>query len=118
MNLLLVDDERAVREGMARKIEKKFDIRVSAAADGKEAYNLFCTNHYEFIMTDIRMPVWDGLELIKRVREESSNVMITVFTAYADFNYAQKAIKYHVNNCKTDFRKCIVKRNRQFDSKQ
>jgi len=97
MNILLVDDEPLVRSSMARLIvnlHPTFTLR--EAEDGEEALQLLETAPADLVITDIRMPAVNGLELSKRIRERWPDMLIVMLTGYADFQYAQEAIRYNV----------------------
>jgi two-component system, response regulator YesN len=96
--LLLVDDEEEVRRGVLKKInwnEYGFDI-VGEAENGKEALDSIERTLPDVVITDIKMPFMDGLELTKVVREKYPTIKFIVLTGFDEFEYAQKAIKLNV----------------------
>lgn len=101
--LLIVDDERIILNGIRLMIEKKpnlsFGVDIAIASNVPEALEILGFFRPDLILTDIRMPVVDGFELIKHVRQSEPSVKIVILTSHADFEYAQKAIRYQV----TDF---------------
>ncbi|WP_127490648.1 helix-turn-helix domain-containing protein [Paenibacillus glycanilyticus] len=94
MKIILVDDERIALEHIRTLIpweENGYEI-AAAATNGRSALRL-CEEHRPQIMiVDIRMPVMDGLELIRAVAERGWGVNFIVMSAYEDFNYARQAI--------------------------
>ena len=67
--LLLVDDERSITDGLAPFLTRSgFDVRV--AADGQDAWDQVCTWHPDIVVSDVVMPVFDGRELVRRLRED------------------------------------------------
>jgi len=97
MNILLVDDEPFVRASMARLIANvEPNHAVREAEDGEEALLALETERCDLVITDIRMPAVNGLELAKRVRERWPDIDVVMLTGHADFEYAQEAIRYHV----------------------
>lgn len=96
MRLLYVEDERLIRESVAKQIRKKFPLEVLTASHGKEGLELFKKYQPEIVLTDIRMPVCDGLEMTRQIRELSQDTIIVIVTAYADFEYAKCALQYQV----------------------
>ncbi|NIK68117.1 helix-turn-helix domain-containing protein [Paenibacillus sp. BK720] len=94
MKIILVDDERIALEHIRTLIpweENGYEI-AAAATNGRSALKL-CEEHRPQIMiVDIRMPVMDGLELIRAVAERGWGVSFIVMSAYEDFNYARQAI--------------------------
>lgn len=96
--LLLVDDEAEVRHGVLEKIEwGKYGFEVVGEAEnGKEALEIADKTNPDVIITDIKMPFMDGLELAKIARERFPTIKIIVLTGFDEFEYAQKAIKVNV----------------------
>ncbi|SFD51232.1 two-component system, response regulator YesN [Paenibacillus catalpae] len=94
MKIILVDDERIALDHIRTLIpweENGYEI-AAAATNGRSALRL-CEEHRPQIMiVDIRMPVMDGLELIRAVAERGWGVKFIVMSAYEDFNYARQAI--------------------------
>lgn len=66
--------------------------------DGKTAYESICEKKPDIVITDIRMPVYDGLELIRRAKETNPEINFIVISGYSQFEYAQQAIKYGVKD--------------------
>jgi two-component system, response regulator YesN len=94
--LMVVDDETWCREGLMKLIGSEqlgWEV-VGEASDGEEALALIETVKPDLIITDIRMPVVDGLMLTKRLAEAGSGVMVIILTGYRDFEYAQQALRY------------------------
>ena len=98
MRLLYVEDERLIRESVAKQIQKMFPLEVFTACHGEEGLELFKKYKPEIVLTDIRMPVCDGLEMTRQIRELSQDTMIVIVTAYADFEYARSALQYQVHD--------------------
>ncbi|WP_113676032.1 response regulator transcription factor [Vallitalea guaymasensis] len=96
--IMLVDDERNIRNGIKHLIDwDGLDCEVvSDCRNGKEALYYIEDNEVDIIVTDIKMPVIDGLELCKNIKENKYDVEVIILTAYSDFTFAQKAIKYNV----------------------
>lgn len=97
--LILVDDEEEVRKGVLQKIKWEnhgFEV-IGEAENGKEALEIVEKTFPDVILTDIKMPFMDGLELAKVIREKYPTVKIIVLTGFDEFEYAHKAIKLHVN---------------------
>ncbi len=91
-NLLIVDDELHVRESLSHWfIEDGYEV--STASSGKEALALLGRQHFDVVITDIRMPGMDGLELQKRIHEVDPEVAIILVTAYASVSTAVQALK-------------------------
>lgn len=91
---MLCDDNEIILEGLSGQIDwEGLGIRLSGtAADGQDAWNQMEKNPPDILITDIRMPYIDGLELSKRARELNPNIVILIISAYNDFEYARTAM--------------------------
>ncbi len=100
--LLIVDDEPLVQVGIKSMLNwSDYDIEVIATAvNGQIALNLIEEYKPEIIITDIKMPVMDGLELIRRCRDKYGNDSqdFVILTSYEDFHMVKEAIKYQVTD--------------------
>ena len=96
--IMIVDDEEEVRLGIIKKMDwKSFDfVVVGDAENGQEALEKAEKLEPDVIMTDIRMPFMDGLELGNKLVEILPSTKIIVFSGYDDFEYAKQAIKINV----------------------
>lgn len=97
-HLLIADDEPSVCEGLGLIIDWAgygFQIQGSAQ-NGKEALEKLAAGDYQLLITDVRMPVLDGLELIETIRARYPELRILIISGYSDFNYAKRAITYGV----------------------
>jgi len=91
-SLLIVDDELHVRESLSRWfIEDGYDVHT--ASGGKEALAALGRRHFDVVITDIKMPGMDGLELQRRIHEVDPEVAIILVTAYASVSTAVQALK-------------------------
>jgi two-component system response regulator YesN len=99
-NVLLVDDERIIREGLARKIPwGRYELALAGqAADGAEGLQAIREQDIHIVITDIKMPGIDGLELIRRSREIKPEVRFIVLSGYDEFELAQAAMQYGVRH--------------------
>ncbi|MBS5939674.1 response regulator [Clostridium sartagoforme] len=96
--LIIVDDEEEIRLGVIKKInwEENGFIVVGDAENGQEALELAERLHPDVIMTDIKMPFMDGLELGKKVIDLMPSTKIIIFSGSDDLDYAHQAIKINV----------------------
>lgn len=97
--LLLVEDEEDVREGIAQQIDwarHGFEI-VEQAENGREAAEMIDRLQPDVVVTDIQMPFMNGLQLSEWIRSRHPNTKIIILTGYDEFEYAQKAIKLHID---------------------
>lgn len=95
MNLLIVDDEPLHRQGLMKLMQKlRPGYRYYEAINGENAVKIVNENEIDVILTDIRMPVMDGFEFLRRIDPESKNMKVIVVTAYRDFEYAKQALHF------------------------
>jgi two-component system response regulator YesN len=94
--VLLVDDNQRALEGLRRHIpwHTAGCTCVGVAADGIEALERVALLHPDVVITDVRMPRMDGLELCRQLVQQAPGVRLIVLSAYDDFAYAQRAIEY------------------------
>ena len=96
--IMLVDDEEEVRTSIIRKIDWQdagFEV-IGDAENGKEALEKIEQNEPDVVMTDIRMPYMDGLEMAENIRQRYPSIKIVIFSGFDEFEYAKKAIKLNV----------------------
>ncbi|MCR1951741.1 MULTISPECIES: response regulator [unclassified Clostridium] len=94
LNILVVEDEGPIRDWIGytiKNISEDFNI-VGSVSNGKEAYDIVLKSTPDVIITDIKMPVMDGIELSKRIKEVAPEVYIIILTNFAEFSYAKEAI--------------------------
>ncbi len=98
--VLIVEDEVLVREGLKSVIgwDKLGMEVVGDAANGRQALEIYERERPDIVLTDIRMPVMDGLELIARIREEDKKTGIVILTCYEEFGYLQEALRMGVSD--------------------
>ena len=96
--VLVVDDEPLMRTYLSRCIPKccsDFDVP-AVSQDGIEAIKQLGEKCFQVLITDIKMPGMDGLELTQYVREHYPDMIVVIISGYTDFEYARKAIQYQV----------------------
>ncbi|MDQ2084872.1 response regulator [Herbivorax sp. ANBcel31] len=101
LRVLLVDDEPFVFEGLRIMVDwEKYGFSICGeASNGEDALEIIKTGNPHLVITDIRMPVMDGIQLIKSVYEDSNlRAKFIILSGYNDFDYAKKAMKYGVNS--------------------
>lgn len=93
--LFIVDDEKLVVDGLKSIIEwEKHQIEViGSAMDGTNALARILALKPHIVMTDIRMPGMNGLELIQHLREKAPDIVCLIISGYSEFNYAKSAIE-------------------------
>lgn len=94
-NLLVVEDEAIVRIGLRVMLDwEALGIAWKAeAANGTEALRAALQEDIHIVMTDIRMPGMDGLELARRLKEQAPHIQIIFFSSFDDFPYVKEAVK-------------------------
>jgi two-component system response regulator YesN len=98
--LLIVDDDEYIRTGLKHLIPwEELGVEVIGEAEGgNAAYLLFLENAPQIVLTDIRMPDGDGLELIRKIRAKGWDTHIIVLSGYNDYSYVRQAMKYQVED--------------------
>ena len=90
--VLIVDDEANARKGLAALLEQE-GYGVVTAADGLQAFDLLATTTPDIVVTDLRMPRMDGLELLKRVKQSYEDIPVIVVTAFGEVDSAISAVR-------------------------
>lgn len=144
--VLIADDNPLICKSLRETIHwKKYQCTVvQCAENGKEAWNLITQLKPEIVITDIKMPEMDGLELTDKIRKQYPEILIIMITGYQEFEYAKRAISLGVKelvlkpidnkkmeealqkvtdslsteNEKDEFRKKIQKENAQYIEKE
>lgn len=98
LQILLVDDEPLTLEYLEKFLSGLFikNSNILMAQNGRDALELFQSTRIDLVISDIRMPLMDGLELSRHISEQWPQTRIILLTGYEDFNYAQQALKYGV----------------------
>ena len=105
--ILLADDDKEFRKAMTRMLEKA-GYAITAAADGREALDALSDNEFDLIISDLRMPNLDGVELMGELRRRGLETPIIFLTAFGEvesymdlmnlgaFEYVNKPVKSRV----------------------
>ena len=98
IRVFLVEDEIVIRNGIKNSIEweKEGYSFVGEASDGELAYPMILAEKPDILITDIRMPFMDGLELSRLVKQELPDIKILILSGYDEFEYAKEAIRIGV----------------------
>ena len=80
MKILVVEDEKGLREALIRTLSGEGYL-ADGAADGEEGYALISTGLYDLVLLDIMLPVFDGLEVLRRIRSQGLEVPVILLTA-------------------------------------
>lgn len=97
--VLIAEDEMLVRLGLKNSINwESFGMTIIGdASNGKEAYQIYKQFRPDLIITDVKMPIMDGMELISAIREEDKGVRIIILTCLEEFEIARKAMSHQVS---------------------
>lgn len=94
LTVLIADDEKIERTFLRNLLEDRCDAYhvVAEAGDGEEAVRLARIHKPDVILMDINMPVHDGIEAARMIKEEDGNTIIILNSAYAEFDFARRAL--------------------------
>jgi|HigsolmetaGSP12D_1036236.scaffolds.fasta_scaffold00101_28 two-component system response regulator YesN len=92
--VLIVDDEKEIREGLAGWSWETVGLQAAGCCShGLEALQFISEHAVDIVMTDIRMPFMDGIELMETLNRQYPFISVVILSGYSDFDYAQKAIR-------------------------
>jgi len=99
-SLLIVDDEEIILSGLEEYIDwRALDIStVYTASSADEALDVLREKHVDIVLTDIRMPVHDGLYLTEKIKKDYEDIKVLILSGYNDFEYAKGAIHLGVED--------------------
>jgi DNA-binding NtrC family response regulator len=92
-HILLVDDDKAMTAMLKKILERKCRCCADTASSGMEAIQLISQNRYDAIVTDVRMPDIDGIELLRIAQKKDPSISIVVMTGYGTVDLAVTAVK-------------------------
>ncbi|GGD72352.1 DNA-binding response regulator [Paenibacillus nasutitermitis] len=92
---MIADDEELLRTGLTKMIERMElpVVVVGTASDGLQALDMIAVHEPHVLLTDIRMPNMDGLELIENLAKNQHHIRTIILSGYDDFDYARKALR-------------------------
>ena len=94
-SVLIAEDESEIRRALAAMVEEHPSFRVAGCAgDGKAALRMIEALRPDVLMTDIRMPYMDGLELLQALDARGIRIKTVIISGYSSFSYARTAMKY------------------------
>ncbi len=97
--LLIVDDEKIERNGIKYLLEEeKQELEIYEAVNGRDALEFLEKNHIDILLTDVKMPFIDGIELIRLAAPLYPDMKIIIFSGYSEFEYAKFAMKMGVED--------------------
>lgn len=100
IKVMVVDDEFATRNFLCRKVPQLNAecVVVGSGADGREALELLESTGADLVITDIKMPVMDGLELCREIRSRYPGIFTAILSGYGEFDFARQAIQNGVSD--------------------
>jgi DNA-binding NarL/FixJ family response regulator len=94
IRILIAEDQRIVREGLIALLEDEEAIEIAGeATDGAQAVEMYAALKPNVVLMDLQMPVMDGPEAIRRIREAEPDARILVLTTYATDDFIFKALR-------------------------
>lgn len=98
LRLIIVDDEKIIRDSISQLVDwAGLGIQlIGTCKDGVEAYNMIIDEYPDIVITDIKMPGLNGLELIERSKEIDSSIEFVILSGYQEFEFAKKAMQFGV----------------------
>ena len=115
-NILIVEDEVYARQSVKKQIQEcnpNRNFQVFEAENGRKGLEIFRQEDIGLVFTDIRMPVMDGLELLREIKALRPECRVVMISAYADFEYAKAAMKLGAEEyllkpiSETELRQCL-----------
>ena len=92
--ILVCEDEDLIRKGICKIVESVCqDVQVQECDNGMEGYKAIAMWNPHVVITDIRMPVMDGLAMIEKAQADGARCSYVIISAYRDFEYARTAIR-------------------------
>lgn len=97
--LLYVEDDDLTQELVIRILRRRFpEINMMMAGNGKDGFELYTKHHPEIVVTDIRMPMVDGIKMAKKIKKQDNDAQIIVLSASDETNSLLEAIDIGINN--------------------
>jgi YesN/AraC family two-component response regulator len=99
IKLLYVEDDDGTRAMLGKLLMQKYPaLTIYTAANGKEGLELFHEHHPEVIVTDISMPIMNGIQMSAAIRESASEAIIIAVTAHTDTCYVSQSIDLGISH--------------------
>jgi len=94
--LLIVEDEKMIRDGLVKQVPwEEYGFEVSGeSVNGAEALEKIKDVMPDVVLTDVKMPVMNGIELMERIKRSYPRIRIVILSGYNEFEYARKGIEY------------------------
>ena len=92
LSILIIDDEESQLQSLKSFLQRR-DFEVFTATDGEQGFDIITSQQIDVILTDYRMPKWDGFTLLKKVKEYNPEIDVVVMTAYGSVEDAVSIMK-------------------------
>ena len=96
VTILYVEDEEEIREGLSKTLKRRAK-EVFVAKDGAQGYEFFLQYKPDIVISDIQMPILNGLDMAKKIKTTDSSTPIIITTAFSDEHYLLKSIEIGVD---------------------
>ena len=93
INILVVDDEPIIRLGIKKILTSAGYNVIGEVGNGIEALDILATNHADIVITDVKMPKMNGIELIKEIKSLYLDIQIVVMSGHGDFEFVRTSLK-------------------------
>lgn len=99
-NVLLADDESVIIDGLKRLIPwEEYGLAIKdIAKDGETALNLIKNNGFDILLTDVKMPKMNGLDLLRNINDCNINIKSVIISGYDEFEYIKQAMQFGIQN--------------------
>lgn len=99
-NVLIVDDEQIICRGLRQTVPwHELGAKVIGEAyDGEEALEMIEQMDIDLVISDVKMPIMNGLELAENIAARHSHISMIIISGYDEFNYAKRALQYKVSD--------------------
>lgn len=92
-SILLVDDEKFILASLSRELTKE-NFEVTTAANGEKALDKIYTKSFDLVITDLRMPGINGLQVLATTKQKNPQTLVIVLTGYADLESSIEALRF------------------------
>jgi two-component system nitrogen regulation response regulator NtrX len=94
IQVLLIEDEESIRRVMSRILKEENDqYQITEAVDGKQGLDLLSKGQFDLVLCDIKMPKMDGIEVLKKAKDEMLNIPFIMLTGHGNIETAVEAMK-------------------------
>ena len=98
-HILICEDEQLSRQGIRKVIERDYaDVVITECENGLEGYKQLSMERFDLVISDIKMPHMNGLEMLERAAAGGYGAPTVLISAYSEFEYAKTAMKYGVKD--------------------